>query len=163
MTPLFSRTSLFMFCLFFIAGIGSGKVWAQATMLAFETPAQEQQYHALITEFRCPKCQNQNLASSDAPIAQDLKKKTYSMVKAGKSSQEIRRYMVDRYGDFISYQPPVNPETSILWFFPPLFLVVFAMGWFLTYRRTPHLSVTQTDNHTNKTAENPSLNEQDRG
>ena len=97
----------------------------------FDNPRQEAQYRALIEEFRCPKCQNQNLAGSDAPIAQDLKQKTYDMVKEGRSDAEIRRYMNERYGDFISYKPPVRPSTWILWFFPPLLLLILLLAWYL--------------------------------
>lgn len=96
----------------------------------FDSPQQEAQYRGLIEEFRCPKCQNQNLAGSDAPIAQDLKQKTYDMVKDGRTDAEIRKYMQERYGDFISYDPPVRPSTWILWFFPPILLIVVLGGWF---------------------------------
>lgn len=96
----------------------------------FDSKRQEAQYRGLIDEFRCPKCQNQNLAGSDAPIAQDLKQKTYDMVKDGRSDAEIRQYMQERYGDFISYNPPVRPSTWILWFFPPLLLLLILSGWF---------------------------------
>ncbi|WP_049235734.1 cytochrome c-type biogenesis protein [Moraxella canis] len=95
----------------------------------FDSPQQEAQYRGLIEELRCPKCQNQNLAGSDAPIAQDLKQKTYEMVKDGRSDTEIRNYMFERYGDFISYKPPVRPSTWILWFFPPVLLVLLILGW----------------------------------
>lgn len=108
-------------------------VQAQASSLAvyqFDNAAQEAQYRALITEFRCPKCQNQNLAGSDSVIAQNLKQKTYELVKAGKTDKQIRDYMVARYGDFISYKPPVNAATGLLWFFPPL-LLLGAFAWWL--------------------------------
>lgn len=105
----------------------------------FETEQQEAQYRGLIAEFRCPKCQNQNLAGSDAPIAQDLKQKTYDMVKDGRTDAEIRDYMQERYGDFISYKPPVRPSTWVLWFFPPVLLIVVLGGWFWrTQRRHRH-------------------------
>ncbi|MDO5767979.1 MAG: cytochrome c-type biogenesis protein CcmH, partial [Psychrobacter sp.] len=96
----------------------------------FKDEQQEAQYRRLIDEFRCPKCQNQNLAGSDAPIAQDLKQKTYNMVKEGRSDDEIRAYMQQRYGDFISYKPPVRPSTWLLWFFPPLLLITVLGGWY---------------------------------
>lgn len=102
----------------------------------FDNPRQEAQYRALIEEFRCPKCQNQNLAGSDAPIAQDLKQKTYDMVKDGRSDAEIRQYMNERYGDFISYKPPVRPSTWILWFFPPVLLVFVMLAWFIRNRNS---------------------------
>lgn len=113
--------------------------WAAVTVHEFDSPAQEAQYQALINDFRCPTCQNQNLAGSDAPIAQDLKQKTYEMVKDGRSDSEIRAYMFERYGDFISYKPPVRPSTWILWFFPPLLLVAILLGWIIKKSRTTKL------------------------
>ncbi|MGP4733558.1 MULTISPECIES: cytochrome c-type biogenesis protein [unclassified Psychrobacter] len=101
----------------------------------FDSVQQEAQYRGLIEELRCPKCQNQNLAGSDAPIAQDLKQKTYDLIKDGRSDGEIRAYMQERYGDFISYKPPVRPSTWILWFFPPLLLIVLLVGWFWHSKR----------------------------
>ncbi|STZ56166.1 Cytochrome c-type biogenesis protein CcmH precursor [Moraxella lacunata] len=95
----------------------------------FKSAEDEARYKALIEELRCPKCQNQNLAGSDAPIAVDLKNQTYQMIQDGRSDAEIRQFMFDSYGDFISYKPPVRPSTWILWFFPPILLVVFILGW----------------------------------
>lgn len=89
----------------------------------FRTPAEEQRFQALVGELRCPKCQNQNLAGSDAPIAKDLKDRTYQLMQDGKSDNEIRQYMIERYGDFISYKPPVRGSTYLLWFGPFVLLV----------------------------------------
>jgi cytochrome c-type biogenesis protein CcmH len=91
----------------------------------FETPAQEARYKDLIDELRCLVCQNQNLADSDAELAQDLRRKTYEMVKAGKGDQEILDYMVQRYGDFVLYRPPLKGTTVALWVGP---FVIFAVG-----------------------------------
>ena len=118
-----------------VAGL-SMSAWANIDTYQFDNPRQEAQYRALIEEFRCPKCQNQNLAGSDAPIAQDLKQKTYDMVKDGRSDAEIRQYMNERYGDFISYKPPVRPSTWILWFFPPVLLVLVILAWFIRNRNS---------------------------
>ena len=118
-----------------VAGL-SMSAWANIDTYQFDNPRQEAQYRALIEEFRCPKCQNQNLAGSDAPIAQDLKQKTYDMVKDGRSVGEIRQYMNERYGDFISYKPPVRPSTWILWFFPPVLLVFVMLAWFIRNRNS---------------------------
>lgn len=118
-----------------VAGL-SISAWANIDTYQFDNPRQEAQYRALIEEFRCPKCQNQNLAGSDAPIAQDLKQKTYDMVKEGRSDTEIRQYMNERYGDFISYKPPVRPSTWILWFFPPVLLVFVMLAWFIRNRNS---------------------------
>jgi cytochrome c-type biogenesis protein CcmH len=99
---------------------------AQATIetYTFATPAQEQAYKHLIDELRCLVCQNQNLADSNAELAQDLRRKTYEMVKAGKSSEEIVDYMVQRYGDFVLYRPPLRGTTVALWAGPFLILAV---------------------------------------
>ena len=118
-----------------VAGL-SMSAWANIDTYQFDNPRQEAQYRGLIEEFRCPKCQNQNLAGSDAPIAQDLKQKTYDMVKDGRSDGEIRQYMNERYGDFISYKPPVRPSTWILWFFPPVLLVLVMLAWFIRNRNS---------------------------
>ena len=109
--------------------------YAAIDVYDFDSVQQEAQYRGLIEELRCPKCQNQNLAGSDAPIAQDLKQKVYDLIKDRRSDAEIRDYMQDRYGDFISYKPPVRPSTWILWFFPPLLLIVLLIGWFWQSRR----------------------------
>lgn len=105
----------------------------------FKTSEDETRYRALIEELRCPKCQNQNLAGSDAPIALDLKQKTYEMINDGRSDTEIRDYMFERYGDFISYKPPVRPSTWILWFFPPILLVLLVIGWLYKAKKAARL------------------------
>ncbi|RZU37141.1 cytochrome c-type biogenesis protein CcmH/NrfF [Fluviicoccus keumensis] len=97
----------------------------------FKSPEEEARYRALINELRCPKCQNQNLAGSDAQIAHDLKNRTFQLIQEGRSDKEIREYMVDRYGDFIMYNPPVRSTTWLLWFGPfallALVVVVLAL------------------------------------
>ena len=134
-----------------VAGL-SMSAWANIDTYQFDNPRQEAQYRALIEEFRCPKCQNQNLAGSDAPIAQDLKQKTYDMVKDGRSDGEIRQYMNERYGDFISYKPPMRPSTWILWFFPPLLLLVLIIGWFWQSKRRQVVARGQSGVTVNSTA-----------
>ncbi|WP_313597323.1 cytochrome c-type biogenesis protein [Psychrobacter sanguinis] len=116
--------------MFSLIGFGA-TAQASIEVYEFDNPSQEAQYKGLIEEFRCPKCQNQNLAGSDSQISQDLKRKTYEMVMAGQSDAQIREYMYERYGDFISYKPPVRPSTWILWYFPPLILLLLVAGWLL--------------------------------
>ena len=118
-----------------IALLISFNTYAAIDVYEFDSVQQEAQYRGLIEELRCPKCQNQNLAGSDAPIAQDLKQKTYDLVRDNRSDGEIRDYMQERYGDFISYKPPVRPSTWILWCLPPLLLIVLIGGWFWQSRR----------------------------
>ncbi len=91
----------------------------------FDTPEQEQRYKSLIAELRCLVCQNQNLADSNADLAKDLREKTYEMVIAGKSKEEIIDWMVNRYGDFVLYRPPLQRNTLLLWGGP---FVIFLVG-----------------------------------
>ena len=124
--------ALIVACLFSVLSINA---YAAIDVYDFDSVQQEAQYRGLNEELRCPKCQNQNLAGSDAPIAQDLKQKTYDMVKEGRSDGEIRAYMQERYGDFITYKPPIRPSTWVLWFFPPLLLITLIAGWFWQSKR----------------------------
>ena len=101
----------------------------------FDTPEQEQRSRVWLDELRCPKCQNQSLADSDAGIAQDMRARVESMIKEGKSNDEIVDYFVSRYGDFVSYRPPVTPTTSILWLAPVLLLGSGAVVIVLLLRR----------------------------
>lgn len=126
--------AFFIAMIFCFLTLNTSVVWAADADLTFESTAQETQYRTLIDEFRCPKCQNANLAGSDAPIAQDLKRKTYELVKQGQSNEQIRAYMIVRYGDFISYKPPIKRSTWLLWFAPPLTLLLALMVWFLRVR-----------------------------
>ena len=95
------------------------------TLVEFSNPEKQALYNQLIKELRCLVCQNQNLADSNADLAKDLREKTYTMVDQGMDYESIIKFMVDRYGDFVLYRPPVKPVTLILWFSP------FAMGGLL--------------------------------
>jgi len=98
-------------------------VFADIDAYPFDSLAQEQRFRALVEEFRCPKCQNQNLADSNAPLAKDLRQIIYSKVKANESDQAIASFLQDRYGDFVLYRPPVKSSTLLLWFGPVLALL----------------------------------------
>ncbi|EGU49082.1 putative cytochrome c-type biogenesis protein [Vibrio ichthyoenteri ATCC 700023] len=93
----------------------------------FETLEQEQQFKDLGNTLRCPKCQNNTIADSNAELAQDLRHKVYEMTKDGKSKGEIVDYMIARYGNFVTYNPPFTLATSILWL-GPLSVVVIGFG-----------------------------------
>jgi len=97
---------------------------AKVEVLQFETPEQEETYNKMIAELRCLVCQNQNLADSNAELAVDLRRKTYQMVQQGKNEQEIADFMVDRYGDFVLYRPPLNTSTLLLWTGPFIILLI---------------------------------------
>ena len=97
----------------------------------FKNQQQEQRYKNLINELRCLVCQNQNLAGSDAGLAQDLRKQVYKMINAGQSDEEILDFMVTRYGDFILYRPPFKATTFFLWIGP---FIILAIGLFVLIR-----------------------------
>ncbi|MBQ4837057.1 MULTISPECIES: cytochrome c-type biogenesis protein [Pseudoalteromonas] len=99
----------------------------------FKNATQAQTFKELTLELRCPKCQNQNIADSDAVVAKDLRDKVLSLVHEGNSKQEIIDYMIDRYGYFVHYQPPVTPATIILWVLPVI-IVVLGFG-FIVFRQ----------------------------
>ncbi len=97
----------------------------------FKTPQQEQLYLQLIAELRCVKCQNQNLAESNAELAKDMRDKTYDMILKGGTRADVDKYMTDRYGDFVLYKPPFKKNTLLLWVGPPIFLLI---SLFLLFR-----------------------------
>lgn len=99
-------------------------LWASIDTLQFDSEAQEEQYRDLTASLRCPKCQNNSIADSNAMIAADMRLKVYQLMKQGQSRQQIIDYMVARYGNFVSYSPPVTPSTLILWAGPTLFALL---------------------------------------
>ncbi|SDK03091.1 cytochrome c-type biogenesis protein CcmH [Pseudomonas delhiensis] len=115
----------------------SGAVYAAIDTYEFPNEAERQRFRDLTTELRCPKCQNQDIADSNAPIAADLRKQIYEQLQQGKSDEQIVDYMVDRYGDFVRYKPPVNSRTWLLWFGPAalLGLGVLVVGVLVARRR----------------------------
>ncbi|MGA0974125.1 MAG: cytochrome c-type biogenesis protein [Sedimenticolaceae bacterium] len=99
---------------------------AQAAIDAykFDDPKKEKIYNELTDELRCLVCQNQNIAGSNAELAVDMRRKTYEMVSAGQSKQQVADYMADRYGDFVLYKPPFKASTAVLWIGPFIILAV---------------------------------------
>ncbi|MCM2679005.1 cytochrome c-type biogenesis protein [Echinimonas agarilytica] len=110
----------------FAATLGLISLSANATIDAypFQDESKEAEFKELINELRCPKCQNQTISDSDAGLAKDLKDKTYEMVQEGATKREVIGYMVDRYGNFVHYQPPVQSSTWVLWYGPFAFMLV---------------------------------------
>ncbi len=103
--------------------------------LIFMNPEQEARYNELTLELRCLVCQNQNLADSDAPLAQDLRREIYNMMQAGRSNDEIKTFLVDRYGDFVLYKPPIKGNTLALWLMPAVLLTLGGVVVLLTVRK----------------------------
>lgn len=89
----------------------------------FDDPTQFERYKVLTEELRCPKCQNQTIADSNSPIANDLRAEVHRMLQAEKSNEQIVDFMLDRYGDFVLYRPRLSMGTLLLWFGPVLFLL----------------------------------------
>lgn len=111
---------------------------AQASIDTYEfsTQAERERYRTLVEELRCPKCQNQNIADSDAPIAMDMRDEIFKKLEQGESNEQIVEFLVDRYGDFVRYKPPVNKNTLILWYGPYAFLAFgFLMVAVIVLRR----------------------------
>lgn len=91
--------------------------------LRFDNAAEEQRFHALVTELRCVMCQNQSLADSNAQIAHDLRREVLVLMRQGKDDAEIREYLVARYGEFVLYKPRIEGKTWLLWFGPAVLLL----------------------------------------
>lgn len=117
-------------------------VQAAIEVYEFDNTQQEQQFKDLSNTLRCPKCQNNTIGDSNAALAQDLRHKVYEMTKQGKSEQEIVDYMIARYGNFVTYNPPFTVATSILWL-GPLAVVVFGFGFIVLRTRRSKASVTE--------------------
>lgn len=99
-----------------------GAAQAAIDTYEFASEAERARYRQLTEELRCPKCQNQNIADSNAPIAMDLRAEIYRMLEAGDSNAQIIDYLVARYGDFVLYKPPVTGRTLLLWYGPAALL-----------------------------------------
>ncbi len=120
---------IFLGSLFTLIAFSSIQVHASIETYQFQNPQQEEDYHILIDELRCMVCQNQNLADSNAELAQDLRKQIHTMVVDEEMNRtQVADYMVERYGDFVLYKPPVKSYTLLLWLGPLLFLLIGA--WF---------------------------------
>jgi cytochrome c-type biogenesis protein CcmH len=104
----------------------AGPLLAKVELHHFDTPEQQKAYKNLSEELRCLVCQNQNLADSNAELAQDMRQKTYQLVMENKTEAEIVDYWVTRYGDFVLYDPPFKSSTFILWL-GPFFLMLLAL------------------------------------
>jgi cytochrome c-type biogenesis protein CcmH len=115
--------------------------FAQQDRYKFDNNKQAILFEELTKELRCPKCQNQNIADSDAVVAKDLRDKVLVLVKEGKSKDEVIDYMIDRFGYFVHYDPPVTPATLVLWVLPVL-IVIVGFGFIVIRQRKA--SVKQT-------------------
>lgn len=110
--------------------------WAGANAIdayAFSDSELEARFRQLNQELRCVVCQNQSLADSNSALAKDLRQEVYDMLQTGQSDDEIKDFLVQRYGDFVLYRPPVKPETWGLWFGPGVILLLVLAGLLRMY------------------------------
>ena len=102
----------------------------------FDTRAQEQRFQSLIAVLRCPKCQNQNIADSNAPISKDMRDAVYRMMQNGASDEEITNELVSRFGEFVRYKPEVDQRTILLWATPAIVVLIGVIIVVMTVRRS---------------------------
>lgn len=105
----------------------------------FKDETERERFRQLTAELRCPKCQNQNIADSNAPIATDLRREIFRMLEEGKDNQQITDYLVARYGDFVRYKPAMNSSTWLLWYGPAGLLIggALVLGLIVLRKRRP--------------------------
>jgi cytochrome c-type biogenesis protein CcmH len=124
-----------MIWLAFIMAFASGPVWAGEAQPLGDDPAVEARLKHLAVELRCLVCQNQSLADSSAPLAEDLRREVREMIVKDMNDEEIIDFLVERYGDFVLYRPPLKATTTLLWVGPFVLLTVGATVLVITLRR----------------------------
>ena len=120
--------------LFLTALLFSSVAFSSIDALNFSSPQQESDYHQLTQSLRCPQCQNNNIADSNATIAVDMRGKVFELLQEGKSKNDVVEYMVARYGNFVTYDPPMTASTLVLWIAP---LLLVLLGVIFLLRRKP--------------------------
>ncbi|MBU3540031.1 cytochrome c-type biogenesis protein [Polynucleobacter sp. UB-Tiil-W10] len=127
----------------------SSAIANEAAPLA-DDPVTEQRLISISEEMRCLVCQNESLAGSRSDLANDLRREIRILIKEGKSDDQIRSFMVERYGDFVLYRPPVKPVTWLLWIGPFVILGIGIAGLLMYLRRRnsiiPTVTLTDSDN-----------------
>jgi cytochrome c-type biogenesis protein CcmH len=113
----------------------SGPAWAGEARPLADDPAAEARLKHLAVELRCLVCQNQTLADSNAPLAEDLRREVREMIAKNMSDKEIIEFLVARYGDFVLYRPPLKATTTLLWVGPFVLLIVGLAALIITLRR----------------------------
>jgi cytochrome c-type biogenesis protein CcmH len=137
---------LFLHMLFVALLTFAGVAHAQAIEpMPFKDHAQELRFQHLTHQLRCPMCQNETLADSNAPIARDLRNQIFQMMQQGRSDEEIKQYLVARYSRFVLYDPPLTPGTWLLWFGPLLILLGGAGVVLVAIRKRSRTGSTATE------------------
>ena len=139
------RVFLIAICVFTL-----GNAFAKDAAPLADDPVTEQRLISISEEMRCLVCQNESLAGSRSDLANDLRREIRILIKEGKSDDQIRSFMVERYGDFVLYRPPVKPVTWLLWIGPFVILGLGIAGLLMYLRRrnsrVPNVMLTDADN-----------------
>jgi cytochrome c-type biogenesis protein CcmH len=125
--------------------LATGSVIATSDLVVFSDPSYTARDQTMITELRCPKCQNQNLADSNSPISQDLRAEVQRLLELGMTNPEIEQYLTARYSEFILYRPQVNNNTYLLWLAPIVILLIGMAIVFGLSRRPKAVPQVQRD------------------
>jgi cytochrome c-type biogenesis protein CcmH len=122
---------------FGVLGLLLGVAFAATAIdaLPFKNTAQEVRFQNLTRQLRCLVCQNEDLADSNAKLAQDLRLVIFQQMQAGRSDAQIKQWLVDRYSDYVLYKPPLKPSNYALWFGPFVVLLLGALGVLIYLRR----------------------------
>ena len=112
----------------------------------FETIDQQSRYTQVIENIRCPVCQGQSISGSNSGLAKDLREKVHEMILDNRSDADIYLFMVERYGDFVVYKPPLNIKTFLLWFAPLLAMILSLLFLFRTTRKNKEKTVGLSSN-----------------
>ena len=123
----------------FIGGLGFA-----AAPIEFLDSAEEARFNELIEELRCLVCQNQSLADSDAGLAEDLRQEVLNQMRSGKNDEEVKSFLVERYGDFVLYRPPLQTNTLLLWLGPGVVLLIG--GFFVLMNIRNRAQMVQDEN-----------------
>ena len=141
---------LFLFAFSTVFALNVGIAIANEAAPLADDPVVEQRLISISEEMRCLVCQNESLAGSRSDLANDLRREIRVLIKEGKSDDQIRNFMVERYGDFVLYRPPVKPVTWLLWI-GPFVILAFGIAGLLAYLRrrnhsVPSVTLTDSDN-----------------
>ena len=130
-------------CLLLSVVLFSASAHAVVELYKFDDEVTQKRYQSFTEELRCPKCQNQNLAGSDSAIAGDLRRELYRLLMEGQSDKEITDFMVNRYGDFVLYRPPLKENTLLLWGLPLvlLFIGILIVAFMLVRKKNTVVAV----------------------
>ena len=130
--------------------LGVSSVFARDAVPLADDPVTEQRLISISEEMRCLVCQNESLAGSRSDLANDLRREIRTLISEGKTDDQIRSFMVERYGDFVLYRPPVKPVTWLLWIGPFVILGIGIAGLLMYLRRrnnsVPNVVLTDADN-----------------